>query len=69
MNTNVGEADQVVRLMVGTILLTMSATEQLGVFGWIGGLFTLLSGTFGICLVYALLGINTCNSKWNHSSE
>jgi|CryBogDrversion2_7_1035282.scaffolds.fasta_scaffold162141_1 hypothetical protein len=60
MQTNVGQADQVIRLMIGTLLLTMSATGQLGLFGWIGGFLTLGSGTFGICALYSLLGLSTC---------
>lgn len=68
MKANVGEADQVIRLMVGTLLLTMSATGQLGIGGWIGGLLTLLSGTFGICGVYSLLGLNSCTSKEENDS-
>jgi len=68
MKTNVGEADQVIRLMVGTLLLTMAATGQLGIGGWIGGLLTLLSGTFGFCRIYSLLGLNTCTSKEENNS-
>jgi len=68
MKTNVGEADQVIRLMVGTLLLTMAATGQLGIGGWIGGLLTLLSGTFGFCGIYSLLGLNTCTSKEENNS-
>ncbi len=68
MNSNVGQADQVVRLMAGTLMLTMAATGQLGTVGWIGGLLTLASGTFGFCAFYALLGINTCRNDGDTGS-
>jgi len=69
MSANVGESDQVVRLMVGTILLTMAATGQLELWGWVTGILTLISGTFGFCAVYALFGINTCRKGGDVSSS
>jgi hypothetical protein len=68
MHRNVGETDQVVRLMAGTLLLTLAATDQVGTWGWVAGLLTLLSGTVGICAAYSLLGLNTCPNEGKDGS-
>ena len=59
MIRNVGESDQVLRILMGALLLTLAATEQLETWGWITGFLTLGSGTFGFCALYRLLGLDT----------
>jgi len=65
MIRNMGESDQVIRLVLGTILLTFAATEQIDSWGWIAGFLSLASGSIGFCGLYGLLGLNTNKSNDN----
>jgi hypothetical protein len=67
MKTNVGQADQVLRILIGALLLTMAATELISSWAWIAGFLILASGTAGFCGLYALLGLSTCKDEL-HSS-
>ncbi len=59
MEKNVGGVDRVLRIVVGVALIGAAATGEIGVWGWIGVL-PLLSGLFGFCGAYKLLGLSTC---------
>lgn len=59
MNPNVGTIDRVLRIVAGIALITLAATGIFTPWGWIG-VIPLLTGIFKCCLVYTLLGINTC---------
>jgi hypothetical protein len=67
MIRNVGESDQVIRLILGTTLLTLAATEQIDSWAWVAGFLSLASGSIGFCGVYGLLRLNT--SKSNDNSQ
>ena len=60
MKKNVGSMDQILRIMAGSVLVTLAATEQVGAWGYVGVL-PLLTGYFGFCPAYPLLGLNTCD--------
>ncbi|MFM8899290.1 MAG: DUF2892 domain-containing protein [Burkholderiales bacterium] len=62
MNANVGGIDRILRVLVGLVLLALTLTGQIGVWGWIG-LVPLATGLFGFCPAYRLLGLNTCPMK------
>lgn len=62
MNANVGGIDRILRVLVGVVLLALTLTGQIGVWGWIG-LVPLATGLFGFCPAYRLLGLNTCPMK------
>lgn len=62
MSANVGGIDRIVRVLVGVVLLALTLTGQIGVWGWIG-LVPLATGLFGFCPAYRLLGLNTCPMK------
>lgn len=64
MKTNVGGIDKILRIVVGLILITLAATSMIGVWGWIG-VVPLLTGLFGTCPLYSVLGMNTCPMKKN----
>ncbi len=62
MKTNEGGIDRVVRVVAGFALLGMAVTGTIGPWGYIG-IVPLLTGAFGYCPLYTLLGINTCPAR------
>ena len=62
MKTNVGGIDKILRIVVGIALIAMAAIGVVGAWGWIG-VVPLLTGLFGSCPAYALLGLNSCPIK------
>jgi len=65
---NVGGIDRVLRIVVGIILLMLVLLAFVGPktpWAYLGfiGLLPLLTGIFGYCGPYKLLGINTCKKK------
>ena len=62
MNANVGGIDKILRIVVGIVLISLAALGIVGAWGWIG-VVPLLTGLFGWCPLYPLLGINTCPMK------
>jgi hypothetical protein len=62
MTTNIGGMERILRIVIGLVLIGLSATGQVGVWGWLG-LVPLATGLIGWCPPYSLLGINTCKSR------
>lgn len=62
MNVNVGSLDKMIRLLVGIILIALSALGIIGHWGWVG-VVPLFTGLFSTCPAYSLLGISTCKTK------
>ncbi len=68
MKTNEGGLDRILRIIVGAALLlgvffgSNFGMGWLNPWGWIG-LVPLLTGLFGWCPLYAVLGIKTCPVK------
>ena len=62
MKANVGGIDKILRIIVGIVLIGLSALGTIGAWGWIG-IVPLLTGLFGWCPFYPLLGINSCPVK------
>ena len=62
MQSNVGGIDRILRIVIGAVLVILTATGQLGVWGWIG-LLPLATGLIGWCPPYSLLGLNTCKNR------
>mgnify|MGYP001627492169 CR=1 FL=1 len=62
MQRNVGHLDRSLRIAAGLILIGLSLSGVIGLWGWIG-LLPLASGIFRFCPAYPLLGVNTCKSK------
>lgn len=64
MTTNVGMIDRVLRVIVGLALVAIALgiilPEYQTPWAWIG-LVPLLTGLFGTCPVYSILGLNTCS--------
>ena len=62
MKTNEGTIDRAVRIIAGLILIALTATGTVGVWGWIG-IMPLLTGAIGFCPAYSIFGISTCPMK------
>lgn len=60
MEPNVGSIDRTVRIVAGLVLIGLTLTGQIGVWGWIGVL-PLLTGIFRFCPAYKLLRMDTCS--------
>jgi ABC-type Na+ efflux pump permease subunit len=63
MFNNVGTIDRLIRLILASVLLFLGlysyAGSALGIGFIVAGAVALLTGLFGFCGLYALLGINT----------
>lgn len=59
MKTNVGGFDKIGRIAIGTGLIGLAATGNIGAWGFLGAI-PLLTGISGYCPVYRVFGINTC---------
>ena len=55
---NVGTTDRVLRVLFGLVLLSLVFYGPHTAWGWLG-LVPLLTGLFGTCPIYALLGMST----------
>lgn len=59
MNKNVGGIDKILRIVAGLVLIGLTLSGMIGVWGWIG-VVPLATGLMGWCPAYTLLGIKTC---------
>ena len=55
---NTGKVDRIIRVVVGALLVGNVFTGLQTPIGWIG-LILIVTGLFGTCPVYSLLGIST----------
>ncbi len=55
---NTGKVDRIIRVIVGALLVGNVFVGLQTVVGWIG-LVLIITGLFGTCPIYSLLGINT----------
>ncbi len=62
MKSNTGGIDRILRIVAGLVLLGLTLTGNIGVWGWIG-VVPLATGLIGWCPAYTLLGFNTCPIK------
>ena len=66
LKTNVGSLDRILRVVVGAALLLWFLMEQgsgFWHFSKLIGIVPLLTGVFGTCPLYTLLGVSTCEMK------
>ena len=59
---NVGTLDRVARLALGVALLSLVFTGPQTAWGYLG-VIPHLTGVFGTCALYTLLGFSTCPVK------
>ena len=57
--TNEGQIDRVIRVVVGAVVLSLAFVGPETAWGLLG-LIPLATGALGICPIYTMLGINTC---------
>lgn len=62
MKRNEGTLDRIVRVGAGLGLIGLHLGGVLGAWAWIGAV-PLLTGLFGYCPLYRVLGIDTCRVK------
>ena len=62
MTSNVGGIDRILRIVVGLVLIGLTFTGTIGVWGWLG-VVPLATGALGWCPPYAIFGFNTCAMK------
>lgn len=62
MTSNVGGIDRIARIVLGLVLIGLTLTGTIGVWGWLGVL-PLATGAIGWCPPYAIFGFNTCSMK------
>jgi len=58
LKNNTGKIDRIIRIIVGVLLVGNVFTGMQTPAGWIG-LILIVTGVFGVCPLYSLLGINT----------
>ncbi|MEO8102192.1 MAG: DUF2892 domain-containing protein [Betaproteobacteria bacterium] len=59
MKTNIGTLDRIIRASVGVVLVGLTVSGAIGVWGWIG-VVPIATSLIGYCPAYPLFGINTC---------
>ena len=62
LKINEGKIDRAIRIIIGLFLISLTFWGPKSAWGWIG-LLPLLTGLFGFCPLYALLGISTYKAK------
>lgn len=62
MKSNVGGIDRILRIVLGLVLIGLTFTGTIGVWGWLG-IVPLATGAIGWCPPYAIFGWNTCSMK------
>lgn len=62
MKANVGGIDRILRIVLGLVLIGLTLSGTIGVWGWLG-VVPLATGFISFCPLYPLLGINTCAKK------
>ena len=67
MTRNEGNMDRFIRIIAGAVLIALlfigTTSGVLGIVLAIAGGVLLLTGMFGFCPLYRLLGLNTCPVK------
>ena len=61
MLTNESSLDRALRVVIGLVLLSLVVVGPKTMWGALG-LVPLLTGLFGFCPVYRILGISTCGA-------
>ncbi|MFO1271511.1 MAG: DUF2892 domain-containing protein [Rubrivivax sp.] len=62
MKANVGGIDRILRIVVGLVLIALTLTGTIGVWGWIG-VVPIATAAMGFCPLYTVLGMSTCPTK------
>ncbi|WP_425045470.1 YgaP family membrane protein [Primorskyibacter sp. S87] len=66
LTRNMGQTDRVIRTIIGIALIALAFAALSGGWAWLAGIVgavMLATAAMGNCPPYAILGINTCNTK------
>ena len=58
MKANVGGIDKILRIVIGLVLIGLTVTNVIPVWGWIG-VIPLFTGLVGFCPFYPLIGFSS----------
>jgi len=58
LKSNAGKIDRILRIIVGAVLIGNVFTGLQTPIGWLG-IILVVTGLFGTCPLYSILGINT----------
>ena len=56
---NEGMLDRVIRVILGTVLLSLTIVGPMTAWGLIG-IVPIVTGLFGFCPIYKIIGLSTC---------
>jgi len=59
---NVGRLDQILRILIGVMALSLVFIGPQTVWGWLG-VIPLMTGLVNFCPLYKILGLKTCALK------
>lgn len=59
---NISSFDRLLRLIIGIVLIVLTLTHTIGLWGWIG-IIPILSSLLGFCPLYLIVGKKSCNTK------
>lgn len=59
---NVGKIDSISRLVLGVVILSLAFIGPQSSFAYIG-IVPIVTGIFGFCPLYKIIGLNTCKLK------
>jgi hypothetical protein len=62
MEHNIGYADRVIRILVGSVLVALAYLGIIGPLGYLG-LVSIVAGAVGWCPLYWLVGLKTARVK------
>ncbi|WP_458792877.1 YgaP family membrane protein [Yoonia sp. MH D7] len=62
MIKNIGSLDRIARLVIGALLIILTLTGTIGVWGWLG-IILIATALLNFCPLYRLVGVNTCKTK------
>jgi O-antigen ligase len=54
-----GTPDRIARFVIGALLIVLTLTGTIGVWGWLG-IILVATAALNFCPAYTLLGVNTC---------
>ena len=67
LSLNVGSFDQILRLILGIVLIALAYFEILSgtaaMIAYIAAAIIIVTGLIKFCPLYAILGINSCKTK------
>lgn len=59
MTTNIGTIDRAARVILGIIIVTLTALGKISPWGWLG-VMLVITGAIKFCPAYSLFGFKTC---------